>query len=163
MWAESPDMKEQSTINARRTEADSIKTSYESRKRAVAVAKDRLQEFEREHGTQDKIDDQILAFQKDIDAVDQEIGQVSPKAELIKEGIKLLKGATSDESAELCPLCGKNVPNLLEHLEKEWTEEIEGQVQDLEAKKNELNRTKSELEKRERESRSRRRHGQACA
>ena len=146
LWSESPDVKEQSQLNKRRTEADTIKIGYDHHKQAVATARDKLQEFEQEHGSQEKIDDEIQNVQKDIDTVDEEIRRVSPKAKLVEEGIALLEAAAPDESRDLCPLCGEHAPNLLEHLKKKWTEEIEGQVRDLKTRRSELEKKKARLE-----------------
>lgn len=146
LWSESPDVKEQSELNRRRAEADTTKTNYDNQKQAVATSKDKLREFEREHGGQDKIDEEIQSTQESIDAVDEAIRQVSPKAELVEEGINLLEAAAPDESMDFCPLCGERTPNLLEHLKKKWTEEIEGQVRDLKTKQSELKEKKTKLE-----------------
>jgi len=145
LWSESPDLKEQSELNTRRTEADAIKTNYESQRQALSTATAKLQEFEREHGGQTQIDDEIENTQKQIDAVDDEIRQVSPKAKLVEEGIAILDAARPDESTDVCPLCGETVPNLLDHLRKEWVERIEAQVRALKARRAALAEKKAKL------------------
>jgi DNA repair exonuclease SbcCD ATPase subunit len=146
LWSESPDVKKQSELNSKRTEADTIKASYEKQKRVVLTAEEELQKLEQEHGSHNKIDEGVKAAQKDIDAVDNEIRQLSPKAKLVEEGITLLETAAPTYGTDVCPLCGKTVPNLLDHLKKEWTERIEGEVRDLKTRRSELEKRKTELE-----------------
>ena len=144
LWSESPDVKKQSELNSKRTEADTIKASYEKQKQVVLTAEEELQKLE--HGSHNKIDEGVKAAQKDIDAVDNEIRQLSPKAKLVEEGITLLETAAPTYGTDVCPLCGKTVPNLLDHLKKEWTERIEGEVRDLKTRRSELEERKTELE-----------------
>ena len=146
LWFESPDVKKQSELNSKRTEADTIKINYENQKQVVATAEEELQNFEQAHGSHDKIDEEVRAIQSNIDAVDNEIRQVSPKAKLVKEGIALLETAAPAYPMDICPLCGKTVPNLLKHLKKEWAEKIEEQVHDLNTRLSELGEKKAELE-----------------
>jgi DNA repair exonuclease SbcCD ATPase subunit len=146
LWSESPDVKKQSELNSKRTEADTIRASYEKQKQVAATAEEELQKFEHEHGSHDKIDEGVRAAQKDIDAVDNEIRQLSPKAKLVEEGITLLETAAPAYGTDICPLCGKTVPNLLDHLKKEWTERIEGEVRDLKTRRRDLEERKVELE-----------------
>jgi DNA repair exonuclease SbcCD ATPase subunit len=146
LWSESPDVKKQSELNSKRTEADTTRASYEKQKQVAATAEEELQKFEHEHGSHDKIDEGVRTVQKDIDAVDNEIRQLSPKAKLVEEGITLLETAAPAYGTDICPLCGKTVPNLLDHLKKEWTERIEGEVRDLKTRRSELEERKVELE-----------------
>ena len=146
LWSESPDVKKQSELNSARTEADTIKVNYEKQKQVVTTAEEELQKLEQEHGSYDKIDEALRATQNTIDAVDNEIRQVSPKAKLVEEGITLLETAAPAYPSDICPLCGKTVPNLLDHLKKEWTERIEREVRDLNTRRSELAERKVELE-----------------
>ncbi len=145
LWSESPDLKEQSELNARRTEADALKTNYESQRQALGTAKAKPQEFEREYGTQAEINHQIENTRKENDAVDDQIRQVSPKAKLVEEGIAVLEATRPDESTDVCPLCGETVPNLLDHLRKEWAERIEAQVRALKARRAALAEKRAKL------------------
>jgi len=143
LWSESPDVKEQLQLDTRRTEANSLKMRYDNHRQTVATAKRELDTFEREHGNQEKIDEGIQSIQESMDIVDEEISQVSPKAKLVEEGIALLEGATPVEPSDVCPLCGKSVPDLLDHLKKKWTEEIEGKVRDLKTRRIKLKEQKA--------------------
>lgn len=146
LWSESPDVQKQSEFNRKRTEADSIKTGCENQKQVVATAEGEVQKFEQDHGSHETIEKEVRVTQNTIDAVDDEIRQVSPKAKLVEEGIALLEAATPAYSTDVCPLCGKTVPNLLDHLKKEWTEGIECQVRDLKTRRSKLLERKNELE-----------------
>jgi exonuclease SbcC len=147
LWSESPDVKEQSQLTKSRTEADSLKAEYSKCNQDAVTAERELDTFEQEHGNQDQIDADIQGIQESISAVDTEIGQVSPKAKLVEEGIAILESAAPDESTDLCPLCGEEVPDLLSHLKKKWTEEIESQVQDLQVRRNDLRKKEGELKR----------------
>jgi len=146
LWSQSPDVKKQSDLNSARTEADTIKLNYEKQKQVVTTAEEQLQKLEQEHGSYDKIDEDLKSTQNTIDAVDNEIRQVNPKAKLVEEGITLLETAAPAHPSDICPLCGKTVPNLLDHLKKEWTERIEREVRDLNTRRSELSERKVELE-----------------
>ncbi|MQY55633.1 MAG: AAA family ATPase [Dehalococcoidia bacterium] len=146
LWSESADVKEQSQLNSKRTKADTIKTNCEQQKQAVATAEVEVQKFEQSHGNQEMIETEIRATQSTIAAVDDEIRQVSPKAKLVQEGIALLEATAPAYGTDVCPLCGKTAPNLLNHLKKEWTEKIEWQVHDLNTRWSKLAERKVELE-----------------
>jgi DNA repair exonuclease SbcCD ATPase subunit len=146
LWSESPDVKKQSELNSKRSQADTIKANYEKQKQVVATAEEELQKFEQGHGSYEKIDEEVRSTKNTIDSVDNEIRQVSPKAKLVEEGITLLETAAPAYGTDICPLCGKTVPNLLDHLKKEWTERIESEVRDLKTRRRELEERKVELE-----------------
>ncbi len=148
LWSQAADVKEQSELNKRRNDTDRIRLRYDERRNAVAEARAELRGFQTQHGERDEIDRSMLKIRGEIDGINTQIRDLSPKAKLVEEGIALLKEVPAGEAAELCPLCGKRVPNLLEHLEKKWTEEIEEQVRALKVATKELEGEKKELEAR---------------
>lgn len=146
LWAESPDVKEQSEKLEMRNKAAELKSQYETQYRVFKSKAKDLQDFEEENGKREEIDTNIRKAIKEIESVDKEIRQISPKAELIEEGISILKTAAPAET-NICPLCGKMVPNLLEHLQKEWEEKIKAQVQELKKRQVELDKKKTNFER----------------
>jgi DNA repair exonuclease SbcCD ATPase subunit len=147
LWSQAPDIREQSELNERRSEAESTRLQYDRAKEAVAEASSDLSAFETEHGNRDEIDKSIAQAQHQIHVGEQQIRETSPRAELVKEGIALLREVGDARVAELCPLCGKRVPNLLKHLEKEWAEKLEAQVRALNAAVEKSRKRKRELER----------------
>ena len=146
LWAESPDVKEQSEKQKKRSEMVSFKSQYETQYLNLKSKKKELQDFERENGNKDEIDNKIRKAFEEIETIDKEIKQTSPKAKLIEEGISILESAAPSD-ADICPLCGEKVSSLLEHLRKEWEEKIKAQVQELEKQQAELDKKKTDFEK----------------
>ncbi len=146
LWAESPDVKEQSEKQRKRSEMVSFKSKYETQYLNLKSKKKELQDFEQENGNKDEIDNKIRKAFEEIDAINKEIKRISPKAKLIEEGISILKLAAPSD-ADICPLCGEKVSNLLEHLRKEWEEKITAQVQELEKQQAELDKKKTDFER----------------
>jgi len=146
LWAESHDVKEQSKKLKKRAETDSLKSQYENQYQNLKLKKKELRDFEQENGNVDKIDNKIVKTTKKIEDIDEEIKRINSKAKLVEEGISILKSATPTDT-DICPLCGKSVPNLLEHLQKEWEEKINAQVNELKEQQEELNKKKTDLER----------------
>jgi len=146
LWAESPEVKEQSEKQKKRSEMVSLKSQYETQYLNFKSKKKELQDFERENGNKDEIDNKIRKAFEEIEAIDKEIKRTSPKAKLIEEGISILKSSAPSD-AEICPLCGEKVSNLLEHLRKEWEEKIKAQVQELKKQQAELDKKKTDFER----------------
>lgn len=146
LWAESPDVKEQSEKQKKRSEMVSLKSQYETQYLNLKSKRKNLQDFERGNGNRDEIDSKIRKAVEEIEAVDKEIKRTSPKAELIEKGISILKLAAPSD-ADICPLCGEKVSNLLEHLRKEWEEKIKTQVQELKKQQGEWDKRKTDFER----------------
>ena len=144
--AESPDVKEQSEKLKKRNEANSLKSQYETQYKNFKSKEKELQSFEQKNGNRDEIDKKITKVVEEIGAIDKEIKRTNPRAKLIEEGISLLESAVPSD-ADICPLCGEKVFNLLEHLRKEWEEKIKTQVQELEKQKAELDKKKTDFER----------------
>jgi len=145
LWSESPDILEQSDLNSKRTKADALKINYRECKTAVEKAVTELNNFIDENGDQTKISDGIQRKEIEIAEVENDISAVSPKARLIDEGLKILRENTPSISIDECPLCGETVPNLLDHLNKKWSDEFNAQIQELNNSKSELEESKSAL------------------
>jgi DNA repair exonuclease SbcCD ATPase subunit len=146
LWSKSPDISEHSELNSRRLEADDIKRKYIRQKKLLQKIKIRLRKFEKDYGSQKEIEDELENISEDIDDIKQEIKRISPKANLIKEGIEILKDASLGYEENVCPLCGKKVPNILDHLEKEWKQKIKIKINKLDSRKEELEKRQGELE-----------------
>lgn len=147
LWSQAPDISEQSELNERRSEAEGSRLQYDRATKGLAQASSDLATFETEQGNREKIDKSISQVQHQIDDAKEQIREISPRAELVKEGIALLREVGDAEVAELCPLCGKRVPNLLTHLEREWADKLEAQVRALNAAVEELRKQKREFER----------------
>jgi exonuclease SbcC len=147
LWSQAPDIREQSRLNERRGEAEQTRLQYDRTRKGFAQASSDLRAFQTEHGNRDTIEKGISEVQRQIDDGKQQIREISPRADLVKEGIALLREVGDARVAELCPLCGKRVPNLLKHLEKEWAEKLEAQVRALNVAVEKLRVEKRELER----------------
>ena len=146
LWAESPDVKEQSEKQTKRSEMISLKSRYETQCGNLKSKEKELRGFERENGNRGKIGNKIRKAVEEIEIIDKEIKQTSPKAKLIQEGISILESAAPSD-AGICPLCGEKVSNLLEHLRKEWEEKIKAQIQELKKRQVELDKKKTNFER----------------
>jgi len=146
LWAESPDVKEQSEKQGKRSELVSLQSQYEVQFKNYKSREKELEDFIRDNGDRDGIVNKIENTIKKVEDIEKEIKKTNSKAKLVEEGISLLEVASPSE-ADVCPLCGKTVPNLLDHLRNEWTEKIESQVRELNNKKDELDKRENYLEK----------------
>jgi DNA repair exonuclease SbcCD ATPase subunit len=146
LWAESPDVKEQSERQNKRSKIISLRSQYETQIQSLKSKGKELQDFEKENGSSDMIDNKIKKTVEEIEAIDKEIKLTSPKAKLVKEGISILQ-SVAPSGAYICPLCGEKVPNLLEHLRREWEEKIKTHVQDLEKQTVALDKKKTDFER----------------
>jgi len=151
LWAESPDVKEQSEKQKKRSETVSFRSQYVTQYQHFKSKEKELQDFERENGNRDEIGNKIRKVVEEIEAIDKEIKRTSPKAKLVEEGISILQSA-APSGANICPLCGEEVPNLLEHLQKEWEEKIKTQVQELEKQKAEMDKKKTNFKRLKKEN-----------
>ena len=147
LWSQAPDVKEQSELNKRRSQAERTRAEYACRKGEVAQALSDLGSFEAEHGTREQIGQDIVLIERQIEEGKQQIRDISPRALLVEEGIALLRSVRGGPAAELCPLCGQRVPNLLAHLEKEWIDKLKSEVRDVQAAVEQLRSRKRELER----------------
>jgi len=145
LWAESPDVKEQSEKQWKRSKLVSLQSQYEIQFKNYKSQKKELEDFERENGNKDGIVNKIENTSREATDIEKEIRKTNSKAKLVEEGISLLEVAAASET-DVCPLCGKTVPNLLEHLREEWTEKIESKVRELNNKKEVLYKRKSDFE-----------------
>jgi len=146
LWAESPDVKEQVKKQVKRSDLISFKSKYSNQLQNMKTKEKELQDFEKENGKREEIVGRIKKTNEDIENIDKEIQQTTPKAKLIREGISILESAVPSE-ANVCPLCGKESPNLLEHLKREWEEKIKAKVDELNRRMESLEKTKRNLEK----------------
>jgi len=147
LWSQAPDIKEQADLNKRRSRTDRMRESYGANKTQFTQALSNLNSIEAEHGSREQIGEDIVLIEHQIDEGKQQIREISPRALLVEEGVALLKSARSGVSAELCPLCGQRVPNLLAHLEKEWMDKLEAEVRDARAGVEQLLARKGVLER----------------
>ena len=146
LWAESPDVKEQSEKQKKKSKMVSLKSKYETQYERLKLKKKELQDFKRENGNREEIDDKIKEADKEIEVIDKAIKRINPKAKLVEEGISILESAAPSDT-DICPLCGKKVPDLLQHLRKEREEKITAQVRKLEKQRAELDKRKTDFER----------------
>lgn len=145
LWAESPDVKEQSENTKKRSEIVLLKSDYETQYQKLRLKENELQDFERENGNRGEIDNKIRKTIEEVEAIEKEIKQTNSKSKLVEEGISILQFAAPSD-VNICPLCGISTPNLLEHLQKEWEEKIKVQVNELTVQREELNKKKIDIE-----------------
>ncbi|KPK77003.1 MAG: hypothetical protein AMJ89_03195 [candidate division Zixibacteria bacterium SM23_73] len=146
LWAESPDVIEQSKKQMERSQMVSLKSQYETQYENFKSKEKELEGFEQKNGNRNEIDNKIKKAVQEKEAVDKQIKQISPKAKLIEEGISILKSAAPSDT-DICPLCGEKVPNLLEHLQKDWEQKINAQVEELNKQAGEVDEKKTDFER----------------
>jgi len=141
LWSEAPDVKRQSELQDRKNSIVSLQSQYKTHYQTFKSMGRELQDFKQKNGSRDKIKNEIERMNEMVNKVEKEIKKISPKAKLIEEGISILESEVPSGSV-VCPLCGKEAPNLLEHLKNMGRGKIESKVQELKKQQEEIEKKK---------------------
>ena len=140
LMAELPDLAEQKQLNLNLSRLESLVTKYNENKNSLKIAEKTYDDFVKENGIDAAIEMKIKDINESIYKLDAQIKEISPRANLIIEGISFLEKIGS--KSDLCPLCGKQAPNLIDFLKKEYKENIEEKISTFQIKISELNEKK---------------------
>jgi len=137
VFLQSPDVKEQQTLQTEQGELGRLIGEYQDARTATARAQEELNEFTRQHGDETTLEEAAKAQQVEITKVEEQIHKSNARANLVREAIQYLKELVSDIDRRRCPLCGADKPKLLDQLETEWKEKIKVEVSALELQRKE--------------------------
>jgi len=129
-----PEQKEQNSLHRRQKTASDLKSDYEVALEARKNAKAKIRKLDKDHGSQEKLLAKIAGITKRIERKKQERMDANARVDLVKRAIEYLEEAGVEEPADRCPVCGKRVSNLLEHLREEWEEKLNRQVAAIQKK-----------------------------
>lgn len=147
LWRETPEAKQEVSLLSRRQSIEAARIACTSAREGVATAQKNLRDFGSEHGSRHQINEAVGEVKARLGELDDQIRKESPRAKLVQEGIALLEAAGVGSGRQPCPLCGKEVDDLLQHLRKEWEERIRKRIETLEQERSRKEDEKGRLEK----------------
>lgn len=147
--SEMPDVKEQERLYKYQSIITEAKTNYEETLKTQKKTKNELEIFIKSNGDGESLKKEINKIDEEISIKSDILKRKSEKGQLINNSIEFLKKEDVDNN--ICPVCEKTTPNLLEHLRKRWKEEFEEQVgkvqEEIDILKSKLKGKKELLEK----------------
>ena len=134
--SEIPGVKKQQDLYERRSKITELNTKYGQAKKMLDDIRNELENFVKQNGDEESIYKRKTDTEKQIEGKKKELSEVNAKAAAIRTAIDYLnlEGVNQD----VCPVCGKETSDLLEHLEKEWKEKFEKQVGEIQKQIEEL-------------------------
>lgn len=138
--SEIPEVKKQKELFDNRLLISNLQASYEEADKTLKDYKKQLNEFIEKNGDKTTINNNISKIKEQIEAKNKELEETNAKAAIINNAIGYLR--LEDINKNICPVCGKETPDLLEHLEEEWEKVYQDKVGDIEK---EINNLKAEL------------------
>jgi DNA repair exonuclease SbcCD ATPase subunit len=142
--SEMPGVKEQQSLYARRTEITALKVKHEHARKTLNDNYRKIEDFVREFGDEESLKKRKVATQQQVAEKKKELKNVNARAVVINDAIDCIKLEVGKKG--VCPVCGKETPDLLEHLEKEWKEKYETQMRNLQNEIRVLEDSLSEFE-----------------
>ena len=147
LWKETPEVREQGGLFERRASIEGARIACVRDREGLATTQKAYQEFIGEHGSGNQINEALREVEATLNELDDQIRKESPRAKLVQEGITLLEAAGLGSGRQPCPLCGKEVDDLLRHLKEDWEERIRKQIERLEQERSRKGEQKGRLEK----------------
>lgn len=128
--SEMPDVKRQRDLFERRSKITELRQKYKQKRQYRDSIGAKFEDFVRQRGDHKSIGGKIKEMQNRFDSKEKKLLEVNAKAALVRDAIEYLtSGIRIPENH--CPVCGSVAPDLLEHLKKEWEQEIENQVGEI--------------------------------
>lgn len=128
IWAKAPVVSEQDAIISRLNKLKQGAEQYVAHAEAVGKAKALLQEALKASGDEGELEEKSKQISLKIEQLNHDLRETNSRASLVNEGIKYLREAAPSGQNARCPLCATTVPDLLEHLEREWRETFEARA-----------------------------------
>jgi len=136
--SEMPDVKKQEDLFKRRGEITALKQQYQQTEKDYNRVKSKFDVKEKES---DKLRREVRELENKIKEKEKQLSEASAKGAVITKALGYLQLEGIDKN--VCPVCETEKPDLLDHVEREWTEKYEklvGTVEDeLDAFKNRQN------------------------
>ncbi|GAI35051.1 unnamed protein product, partial [marine sediment metagenome] len=122
--SEMPDVKKQRDLFDLRSKITELTQKYKQKRQYRDSTGAKFEDFVRQRGDHKSIGGKIKEMQSRFDSKEKKLLEVNAKAALVRDAIEYLtSGIRIPENR--CPVCGSVAPDLLEHLKKEWEQEIE--------------------------------------
>ncbi len=127
--SEIPDVKKQQDLYDWRSKITELKTRYEQAKKILDDFRNELENFVKQNGDEESINKIKTSIEKQIEIKKKELSEANAKAAAVRNAIECLK--LEEVNKDTCPVCGKETPDLLGNLEREWKEKFEQQVGEI--------------------------------
>lgn len=137
-----PELEEQQKLFSRRKELAEVKEDYTRGRKDLNEVKGSLQEFINKNRDKPTLESKKLETEKKIKEIEKEKEKISLKGATIEKAIKYLEQEGINKN--ICPICGSEKTDLLNHLKEEWKKNYEQKMQELD---NQFNEKSKEVEK----------------
>lgn len=127
--SEMPDVKKQNELFQRQSKLNRLLQEYKVVKGALKDNDEKLKQFIKENGSRNEIENRINKLNEEISKIEKEKEQKSLQGSIIEKAIEYLKKEGIDKN--ICPVCGKETKDLLEHLKYEWEKKYKVQLEEL--------------------------------
>lgn len=127
-----PDLENWNDLMKKIIEIDSLISEYNQKIKRLREAKKKIEKFVNEYGDEDKLQKSKSEIERKIRDLEEEMKKLDLKGKLIKDAIEYLK--KEDIDINICPVCGKETPGLLEHLQEEWEKRYEDKFKEINEK-----------------------------
>lgn len=127
--SEMPDVKKQNELFQRQGKLKRLLDEYNESKGALKGKKEELENFMKKNGSRNEIENRINELNDGVSKIEKEKEQKSLQGLIIEKAIAYLKEEGVDKN--ICPVCGKETTNLLEHLKEEWEEKYRQKLEEL--------------------------------
>jgi len=124
--AEMPDVKRQQVLYTELNNITEWSIKYEQTKKTLDTTNKAYEDFVQKHGDDAVLTKSKTSIEKQIEEKNKELSQVNAKAAVVTKAIDYLK--LTEIKNNVCPVCSKETPDLLKHLEREWQEKFEQHV-----------------------------------
>jgi DNA repair exonuclease SbcCD ATPase subunit len=162
--SELPDLRKRNNLMEQKLKIDSLILEYKQKKEKIKEVEKKIETIVNEYGDEDKLQKLKLEIKEEIGEKEKKMKKLDLKGKMIKDAIEYLKEEGIDKN--ICPVCEKETPGLLEHLQEEWDKkfkekfkkineeieklgerlkEIDGLIKNLETYKDDLERYKKDL------------------
>ena len=138
--SEMPDVEKQQELYNHQSKIIALESRYGQTKKTAVNTHGRLVQFVRENGDIEFINSRKMNIQEELRRKRDELRSVNARAATIDAAINCIKLQPTYKDA--CPVCGKETPDLLGYLEREWKEKFEQQAGSLQ---NEIVRLETSL------------------
>lgn len=137
-----PELEEQQRLFFRREKLAEVKEKYTKVRKNLNEIKGSLQEFINKNGDKTTLEIRKVETEKKIKEIEQEKENMSLKGATIEKAIKYLEQEGINKN--ICPICGSEKTDLLDHLKEEWKKNYEQKLEEL---NNQFNEKRDEVEK----------------
>lgn len=127
--SEMPDVKKQNELFQRQSKLNRLLQEYKESKGTLKVKEEELKQFMKKNGSRNEIENRINKLDEEISKREKEKEQKSLQGSIIEKAIEYLKKEGVDKN--ICPVCGKETKDLLEHLKEEWEKKYKLQLGEL--------------------------------